>query len=235
VSIKWAKERSRCRSPRKLITLCFIGTNRRHCTYGSVVRHIIPRRRVTRRLSCGHFIYREKVTGARGDWRELNKMLGKVASGDVVMVTRIDRLARSTFDLFGIVKRIVDAKAQLRSLAEPWADTGTSTGRLVLAVLGGLADVERDLIRTRTAEGRSRPKVQGQQMGRPPFPDTGPTERGQQTPRAGRYVAGIGAQLQCRHINHSPQHARRMTRAATISPSGLCRWHGDVLLAEVCV
>jgi DNA invertase Pin-like site-specific DNA recombinase len=63
-----------------------------------------------------------------------------------------DRLARSTFDLFAIVvRRIVDAKAQFRSLAEPWADTGTSTGRLMLAVLAGLADVERDLIRTRSA------------------------------------------------------------------------------------
>jgi DNA invertase Pin-like site-specific DNA recombinase len=57
---------------------------------------------------------------------------------------------------------------QFRSLAEPWADTGTSTGRLMLAVLGGLADVERDLIRTRTAEGRSRAKAQGKHMGRPP-------------------------------------------------------------------
>jgi DNA invertase Pin-like site-specific DNA recombinase len=113
-------------------------------------------------------IYREKVTGARADRRELNRMLGKLALGDVVTVTRIDRLARSTFDLFGIVKRIVDAKAQFRSLAEPWADTGTSTGRLMLAVLGGLADVERDLIRTRTAEGRSRAKAQGKHMGRPP-------------------------------------------------------------------
>src|SRR5215475_10223449 len=80
----------------------------------------------------------------------------------------MDRLARSTFDLFGIVKRIVDANAQFRSLAEPWADTGTRTGRLMLAVLGGLADVERDLIRTRTAEGRSRAKAQGKHMGRPP-------------------------------------------------------------------
>jgi DNA invertase Pin-like site-specific DNA recombinase len=70
-------------------------------------------------------------------------------------------LARSTFDLFGIVKQIVDAKAQFRSLAEPWADTGTSTGRLMIAVLGGLADVERDLIRTRTAEGRSRAQKRG--------------------------------------------------------------------------
>ena len=95
-------------------------------------------------------------------------MLKALTPGDVVTVTRIDRLARSTFDLFAIVKRIVDAKAQFRSLAEPWTDTGTSTGRLMLAVLGGLADVERDLIRTRTAEGRSRAKAQGKHMGRPP-------------------------------------------------------------------
>jgi DNA invertase Pin-like site-specific DNA recombinase len=108
------------------------------------------------------------VTGALPDRRELNRVLGQLASGDVVTVTRIDRLARSTFDLFGIVKRIVDAKAQFRSLAEPWADTGTSTGRLMLAVLGGLADVERDLIRTRTAEGRSRAQKRGQHMGRRP-------------------------------------------------------------------
>jgi DNA invertase Pin-like site-specific DNA recombinase len=113
-------------------------------------------------------IYKEKVTGARPDRRELNRMLGKLVPGDVVTVTRIDRLARSTFDLFGIVKRIVDAKAQFQSLAEPWADTATSTGRLMLAVLGGLADVERDLIRTRTAEGRSRAIAQGKHMGRPP-------------------------------------------------------------------
>jgi DNA invertase Pin-like site-specific DNA recombinase len=94
-------------------------------------------------------------------------MLDRLTPGDVVTVTRIDRLARSTFDLFAIVKRIVDAGGQFRSLAEPWADTGTSTGRLMLAVLGGLADVERDLIRTRTAEGRSRAKAQGKHMGRP--------------------------------------------------------------------
>jgi DNA invertase Pin-like site-specific DNA recombinase len=113
-------------------------------------------------------IYREKVTGAHSDRRELLKMLGHLAPDDVVTVTRIDRLARSTFDLFAIVKQIVAAKAQFRSLAEPWADTGTSTGRLMIAVLGGFADVERDLIRTRTAEGRSRAQKRGQHMGRPP-------------------------------------------------------------------
>jgi DNA invertase Pin-like site-specific DNA recombinase len=114
-------------------------------------------------------IYREKISGEQAtNRRELQKLLKTLESGDVVVVTRIDRLARSTFDLFAIVKRITEAGAQFRSLAEPWADTATSTGRLMLAVLGGLADVERDLIRTRTAEGRSRAKERGQPMGRRP-------------------------------------------------------------------
>jgi DNA invertase Pin-like site-specific DNA recombinase len=113
-------------------------------------------------------IYREKASGAKADRRELLKMLKALTPDDVVTVTRIDRLARSTFDLFAVVKRIVDAGGQFRSLAEPWADTATSTGRLMIAVLGGLADVERDLIRTRTAEGRNRAKKRGQHMGRPP-------------------------------------------------------------------
>src|SRR6516162_10433593 len=82
-----------------------------------------------RRAGCTK-IYREKATGARPDRRALLKLLQALAPGDVVTVTRIDRLARSIFDLFAIVKQIVDAKAQFRSLAEPWADTGTSTGRL---------------------------------------------------------------------------------------------------------
>ena len=107
-------------------------------------------------------------------------MLKALAPGDVVTVTRIDRLARSTFDLFAIVKQIVDAKAQFRSLAEPWADTGTSTGRLMIAVLGGLADVERDLIRTRTAEGRSR--AQG---ARAAYGPTAETHRRSSRPRPG--------------------------------------------------
>jgi DNA invertase Pin-like site-specific DNA recombinase len=113
-------------------------------------------------------IYREKESGARDDRRELQRMLKDLAAGDVVIVTRINRLSRSVFDLFTIVKRITDAGGQFRSLAEPFADTTTSTGRLMLAVLGGVADVERDLIRTRTAEGRSRAKARGQHMGRPP-------------------------------------------------------------------
>jgi DNA invertase Pin-like site-specific DNA recombinase len=75
-------------------------------------------------------IFREKVTGARADRRELDQMLGKLApqpGGNLVTVARIDRPPRSTFDLFGIIKRTVDAKAQFRSLAEPWADTAPAS------------------------------------------------------------------------------------------------------------
>jgi DNA invertase Pin-like site-specific DNA recombinase len=155
-------------------------------------------------------IYREKVTGARADnRRELNRMLGKLAPGDVVTVTRIDRLARSTFDLFGIVKRIVDAKAQFRSLAEPWADTGTSTGRLMVAVLGGLADVERDLIRTRTAEGRSRAKDRGKRMGRPPS-----LTPAQQKEATRRRAQGATLQELADSYDRSIATMRRATRAA---------------------
>jgi DNA invertase Pin-like site-specific DNA recombinase len=133
-------------------------------TYGQTLDSQLEQLRAA---GCTTKIYRENVTGVHNDRRELLKMLKNLDPGDVMTVTRIDRLARSTFDLFAIVKQIVDAKAQFRSLAEPWADTGTSTGRLMIAVLGGLADVERDLIRTRTAEGRSRAQKRGQHMGRP--------------------------------------------------------------------
>jgi DNA invertase Pin-like site-specific DNA recombinase len=112
-------------------------------------------------------IFRETASGAKADRKLLRRLIEQLEEGDQVVVTRIDRLARSTFDLFAIVKKIVDAKAQFCSLAEPWADTGTSTGRLMIAVLGGLADVERDLIRTRTSEGRSRAKARGKSLGRP--------------------------------------------------------------------
>jgi DNA invertase Pin-like site-specific DNA recombinase len=153
-------------------------------------------------------IYREKVTGARPDRRELLRMLERLEPGDMVTVTRIDRLARSTFDLFGIVKRIVDAKAQFRSLAEPWADTGTSTGRLILAVLGGLANVERDLIRTRTAEGRNRAKAQGKPMGRPPT-----LNPSQQKEAIRRRAQGATLQELAKSYNVGISTIRRTTRA----------------------
>lgn len=135
------------------------------------------------------------MTGARADRKELLKMLKSLEAGDVVVVTRIDRLARSTFDLFAIVKQIADAGARFRSLAEPWADTGTSTGRLMLAVLGGLADVERDLIRTRTAEGRSRATARGQHIGAAICAQAGAAGRGSTAPCRRGNIKGACVQL----------------------------------------
>jgi len=152
-------------------------------------------------------LYRERASGAQADRRELQRMLKGLTHGDVVMVTRIDRLARSTFDLFAIVKRIVNAGGQFRSLAEPWADTATSTGRLMLAVLGGLADVERDLIRTRTAEGRSRAKERGQHMGRPPK-----LSAAQRAEACDRRDQGATLSELARSYNVSPATISRLTR-----------------------
>src|SRR5438477_12864134 len=175
-------------------------------TYGQTLDSQLEQLRAA---GCGsRNIYREKVTGARADRRELNRKLAKLAPGDVVTVTRIDGVARSTFDLFAIVKRVADAKAQFRSLAEPWADTGTSTGRLMLAVLGGLADVERDLIRTRTAEGRSRAKAQGKAMGRPPS-----LTPAQQKEAARRRAQGATLQELADSYDRSISTMRRATRA----------------------
>src|SRR4051812_17259944 len=175
-------------------------------TYGQTLDRQLDQ---LRKAGCtSRTIYREKVTGARADRRELLRMLDRLTPGDVVMVTRIDRLARSTFDLFAIVKHIVDAGGQFRSLAEPWADTGTSTGRLMLAVLGGLADVERDLIRTRTAEGRSRAKARGKHIGRPPS-----LTAAQQTEATRRRAEGATLQELADSYDRSISTMRRATRA----------------------
>jgi len=84
------------------------------------------------------------------------------------MVTRLDRLARSTRDLLNTLAAITAKEAGFRSLADACANTTTAHGRLMLTVLGGLAEFERDLIRTRTGEGRARAVARGQKMGRPP-------------------------------------------------------------------
>lgn len=112
-------------------------------------------------------IHREKASGARDDRPVLGKLLKSLQPGDVVIVSRIDRLARSVFGLFRIVSDIAAAGARFKSIAEPMIDTGSAQGRLVLAVLAGVADIERDLIKTRTAEGRARAMAGGVKMGRP--------------------------------------------------------------------
>jgi DNA invertase Pin-like site-specific DNA recombinase len=86
----------------------------------------------------------------------------------LLIVTRLDRLARSTRDLLNVLDAVAKARAGFRSLKDTWADTTTPHGRLMLTVLGGLAEFERELIRARTGEGRSRAKARGVRFGRPP-------------------------------------------------------------------
>ena len=112
-------------------------------------------------------VFKEKVSGAKTDRAELAKVISKLEPGDVLIVTRLDRLARSTRDLLNVLATVSEREAGFRSLKDAWADTTTPHGRLMLTVLGGLAEFERELIRARTGEGRKRAKASGVKFGRP--------------------------------------------------------------------
>ena len=115
---------------------------------------------------CGN-IFKEKASGAKTDRPELAKAIRRLEAGDVLVVTRLDRLARSTRDLLNILDAVGQAGAGFKSLKDTWADTTTPHGRLMLTVLGGLAEFERELIRARTDDGRKRAKARGVKFGRP--------------------------------------------------------------------
>src|SRR5215218_5779058 len=111
-------------------------------------------RRALREAGCRR-LYEEKLSGARRDRPELARLLDQVREADVLVVTRLDRLARSTRDLLEVAERLREAGAGLRSLAEPWADTTSPAGRMVLTVFAGIAEFERALIQERTGAGRA--------------------------------------------------------------------------------
>lgn len=113
-------------------------------------------------------IYREKISGAKANRPQLDRVIGVIGRDDILVVTRLDRLARSTRDLLNVLAAIGDKGAAFRSLSDSWADTTSAHGRLMLTVLGGLAEFERELIRSRTGEGRQRAMARGVRMGRRP-------------------------------------------------------------------
>lgn len=106
-------------------------------------------------------IFQERASGARSERRQLARLIAALDKNDVLVVTRLDRLARSTRDLLNLLDAVARKGAGFRSLRDAWADTTTAHGRLMLTVLGGLAEFERELIRTRTGEGRQRAKARG--------------------------------------------------------------------------
>jgi DNA invertase Pin-like site-specific DNA recombinase len=113
-------------------------------------------------------VYSEKESGARSDRPQLARALGALGVGDVLLVTRLDRLARSTRDLLNTLAAIVERGAAFRSIADVWADTTTPHGRLILTVLGGLAEFERTLIKARCDTGIARARAAGVRFGRKP-------------------------------------------------------------------
>jgi DNA invertase Pin-like site-specific DNA recombinase len=113
-------------------------------------------------------VIRETASGVKSDRAGLRRVLDGLDEGDVLMVTRLDRLARSTRDLLNTLAAIAGKEAGFRSLGDTWADTTTAHGRLMLTVLAGLAEFERELIRARTGEGRDRARARGVKMGRKP-------------------------------------------------------------------
>jgi DNA invertase Pin-like site-specific DNA recombinase len=147
-------------------------------------------------------VFREPASGARSDRAQLRRALDQLGKGDVLMVTRLERLARSTRDLLNTVAAIAAKKAGFRSLGDTWADTTTAHGRLMLAVLGGLAEFERELINDRH---RRRPRTRqgardedGKEAETHPAPDA----RGDQTPRR----QGRASARDCPHLQCFSQH-----------------------------
>lgn len=113
-------------------------------------------------------VFAEKQSGAKTDRAQLARALATLALGDTLVVCKLDRLARSTRDLLNTLDAIGKAGASFRSLGDPWCDTTTPHGRLMLTVLGGLAEFERHLILARTSEGRTRAQQRGVRFGRRP-------------------------------------------------------------------
>ena len=113
-------------------------------------------------------VYREKVSGVRADRPQLAKLMASLKAGDVVVVTKLDRLGRSTRELLELIERISKAGASFRSLGDPLFDTTGAQGRLLVTMLAAIAEFERELIRERTGEGRKRAMAAGVKFGRKP-------------------------------------------------------------------
>lgn len=143
--------------------------------------------------------FEEKVSGAKRNRPELERMLEQLRDDDVVVITRLDRLARSTRDLLDIAERLKEAGAGLRSIAEPWADTTSPAGRMVLTVFAGIAEFERELIYQRTSSGRVAAKARGVRFGRPPKLTSDQVALGERLVEEGTSVREAAKLLKCHY------------------------------------
>jgi DNA invertase Pin-like site-specific DNA recombinase len=111
-------------------------------------------------------IFSEKESGAKTDRKELGKAIAALEQGDTLVVTRLDRLARSTRDLLNLLDAVAKRGANFKSTHDHWCDTSTAHGELMVTILASIATFERHLIKARTADGRARAKDRGVRFGR---------------------------------------------------------------------
>lgn len=130
-------------------------------------QNLEPQRIALKEAGCER-LFQEKISGAHGRRPELERLLDQLRRGDTVVVWKLDRLARSTRDLLEIVESIKSAEASFRSLSEPWADTTSHAGKMIMTIFAGIAEFEREVIRERTGAGRLLAQRKGIRFGRPP-------------------------------------------------------------------
>ena len=161
-------------------------------------QHLDGQRTALRAVGCGR-LYEEKISGARRDRPALTQLLDHLRADDIVVVTRLDRLARSTRDLLDLADTLNRADAGLRSLAEPWADTTSPAGKMVLTVFAGIAEFERALIAERAQAGRVAARQKGVRFGRPPSLSGEQLALGQRLLAEGTSVRAAARILRCHH------------------------------------
>ena len=136
-------------------------------------------------------LFEEKISGAKRNRPELEKLLGEVRKKDILVVTRLDRLARSTVELLAIAERLREKDTGLQSLDEPWADTTSPSGRMVMTIFAGIAEFERTLIISRTSDGRLAAKARGVAFGRPKKMRPDQQELARELVRDGKSISAV--------------------------------------------
>jgi DNA invertase Pin-like site-specific DNA recombinase len=144
-------------------------------------------------------LFIEKVSGAVTDRRELAKAIASLTCGDLLIVTKLDRLERSTRDLLNTIATIIERGAGFKVLDNPSLDTTSAHGRLLLNILGSIAEFERELIKSRTGEGRARAKARGVRLGRKPKLTAHQVQEALARRQAGEALSEIGRSYNVSH------------------------------------